>query len=141
MKTYEILQSKGTDVHSISPKASINDVVTKLVAHNCGSLLVMENGLLVGIITERDILRCCASDDRALKDIPVSDKMTRRLVTASPADSVSDVMRLMTQNRVRHLPIVEGDELAGLISIGDAVKAQHDELSLENEHLKTYLHG
>ena len=141
MKTYEILQRKGTDVHSISPSASINDVVNKLVAHNCGSLLVMRDGLLVGIITERDILRCCANDDRALKDIPVSDKMTSRLVTASPADSVSDIMRLMTQNRIRHLPIVEGDELAGLVSIGDTVKAQHDELSMENEYLKSYLQG
>lgn len=141
MKTYEILQRKGTDVHSISPSATISDVVAKLVAHNCGSLLVMENSRLAGIITERDILRCCADDDRALKDIPVAEKMTKQLVTASPADSVGDVMRLMTQNRVRHLPIVEGDDLAGLISIGDAVKAQHDELSMENEHLKTYLHG
>ena len=139
MKTYEILQRKGTDVHSISPTAKISDVVAKLVEHNCGSLLVLENRRLVGIITERDILRCCAHDDRPLKDIPVSDKMTRRLVTASPADSVSNVMRLMTTNRVRHLPIMEGDKLEGVISIGDTVKAQHDELSMENEYLKTYL--
>ena len=139
MKTYEILQNKGTHIYHIAPTATLSQVVQKLVEHNCGSLLVMDGSRLVGIITERDILRCCATDDRPLRSIQVFEKMTSRLVTAEPSDSVEEVMRLMTTNRVRHLPILEDGQLAGLISIGDTVKAQHDELSMENAYLKTYL--
>ena len=142
MKTYEILQRKGSHVHSIAPTAFVSDVVAKLVEKNVGSLLVIDNDKLVGIITERDILRCCANDQRPLTDIRVAEKMTNRLVTAAAHDSVDSVMRLMTANRVRHLPIVDDeDQLAGVISIGDTVKAQHDQLSMENEYLKSYLHS
>jgi CBS domain-containing protein len=141
MNVLEILHTKGTHVHSISPDAMLADVVRELVSKNCGSLLVMRNDQLVGIITERDILRACAADPRPLGQIPVREKMTPRPITGSPADDVTSIMGLLTQHRIRHLPIIDDGELAGLISIGDVVKAQHDRLIMENQFLKEYIHG
>ena len=141
MQVMEILQRKGYQVHSIHPQASLADVVQQLVHHNCGSLIVMQQDVVEGIITERDILRASADDHRLLAEIPVTERMTRNVVTGSPSDDVNDIMGLMTEKRLRHLPILNGESLAGLISIGDIVKAQHDRLSMENQALKDYIHG
>ncbi len=141
MNVQLILQSKGQQVHSISSGATLADVVQLLMGHNCGSLLVIDDDQVVGIVTERDILRACASDPRPLGAIRVHEKMTRELVVGSPQDPLSDVMGLLTSRRIRHLPILEGSRLVGLISIGDVVKAQHDRLSLENHLLKEYIQG
>lgn len=146
MKLQEILRSKGSHVYSIRPDATLADAVQALVQHNCGSLVVCEpdaskhNGLgMVGIITERDILRACAARLGPLDALGVGDTMTTRVVTASPADSVEDTMGLMTEKRIRHLPVVEAGELAGMISIGDVVKAQHHLMAVENYYLKSYI--
>lgn len=141
MQVAEILQVKGHQVHSIEPHATLADVVQTLVQRNCGSLLVLENGLLVGIITERDILRACAADQRPLNAIPVRERMTKELITGSLHDELESIMGLLTSRRIRHLPILEHGNLAGLISIGDVVKAQHDRLSMENRFLKDYIQG
>ncbi len=140
MKVFDILQTKGNRVHSIAPTASLADVVNALVAKNCGSLLVLDGERLVGIITERDILRAVAADDRDFSQIPVTEKMTTKLITGTPQDEVGRIMGLLTEQRIRHLPIVDGGQLCGIISIGDVVKAQHDHLSLENQYLKDYIH-
>ncbi len=139
MKTYEILRAKGSNVRCIRPTATLEDVVGELVEHNIGALLVMDNDEMHGIITERDILRTCAEDVRPLAQISVSERMTRNLVTGSPDDEVTHVMGLLTNRRIRHLPVVEDNRVIGIISIGDIVKAQHATLSLENEYLKTYI--
>ena len=139
MNVSEILRRKGKDVHKIGPDAYLSDVVQALVDHNCGSLLVCEGEAIVGIITERDILRACAADQDVLTKIPVSQWMTAELVTATPNESISRIMSLMTERRIRHLPIVEDDQLCGMISIGDVVKVQTAELAMENEYLKTYI--
>lgn len=139
MNVQQILQAKGSQVHSINPDASLEDVVQSLVAKNCGSLIVLENGQVVGIITERDILRACAAESRPLTQVRVQERMTRDLVVGQPDANVSQVMGLMTQRRIRHLPIMDGSVLLGMISIGDIVKAQHDHLSLENHYLKEYI--
>jgi CBS domain-containing protein len=141
MTLQDILRVKGSAVHSIDPSATLDDVVQTLVARNCGSLIVCDQGTLVGIITERDILRACAVHAGQFKQLHVRDAMTTHPVTASPQDSVEDTMGLMTDRRIRHLPILEDGKLVGLISIGDVVKAQHDSLSLENHYLKTYIHS
>ena len=146
MMLQDILRAKGTALYSIHPEASLEEVVQSLVKHNCGSLLVCEkadcgHGRLLGIITERDILRACAKHHSQYDRLEVADVMTRDVVTASPTDSVEDTMGLMTERRVRHLPIVENDHLLGIISIGDVVKAQHDALTMENHYLKTYIQG
>jgi CBS domain-containing protein len=145
MTLQEILRSKGSDVHTIRPEATLAEVVELLVRFNVGSLVVCQHaeecarGRLLGIITERDILRACAAGHRPLAEQCVMDAMSRRLITGNPQDTVEQAMGLMTENRIRHLPIVTEDELLGIISIGDVVKAQHDDLSLENHYLKSYL--
>ena len=142
MTLEEILRSKGSDVFTITPDATLEDVVQSLVARNCGSLVVCEDdgsGTMVGIVTERDILRACAAHRGSLDSVRVRAIMTGRLVTASPADEVEEVMGVMTQQRIRHLPVVEEGRLVGLVSIGDIVKAQHHHLTMENHYLKEYI--
>jgi CBS domain-containing protein len=141
MTLQQILNMKGRQVHTISPDQTLQDVVHQMVDFNCGSLVVCEGDRMVGIITERDILRACAELDEPLASIPVGVRMTRNVITSTPDCDVETVMGLMTDHRVRHMPLLEGGQLAGLISIGDIVKAQHDELCLENHFLKSYLRG
>jgi CBS domain-containing protein len=143
MSLQEILQTKGSRVLSILPHATLADVVQKLVKHNCGSLVVCEEDdctRLLGIITERDILHACADHKLPLENYRVTDVMTTDLATCSPGDSVADAMGLMTARRIRHLPIInEEGRLVGIVSIGDLVKQQHDQLSMENHYLKSYI--
>ncbi|MEQ8789821.1 MAG: CBS domain-containing protein [Pirellulaceae bacterium] len=135
----DILRTKGSSVHSIHPSATLAEVVNRLVEHNCGSLVVCENEQMVGIITERDILRACAFNGGTLAEKLVRDSMTTNVTIGSPDDSIGDTMGLMTDRRIRHLPILEEGKLAGLISIGDVVKSQHDNLEVENHLLKNYI--
>lgn len=138
----DILNTKGPLVHSIDAQASLEDVVQQLVRHNCGSLVVRgKSGRMEGIITERDILRACAAHQAALSELKVADAMTANVVVGTPSDSVEDTMGLMTEKRIRHLPVLEDGQLLGLVSIGDIVKAQHDRLTMENHYLKSYLHS
>jgi CBS domain-containing protein len=144
MKLADILAHKGYKVHSIRPSATLAEVVQVLVRHNIGSLMVCEEEdckRMLGIITERDILRACAARRGPLESMRVAEVMTTNVVTGSPCDSVEDTMGLMTEHRIRHLPVLESDELVGIVSIGDIVKAQHDALTMENHYLKSYLHG
>jgi len=145
MTLQDILNVKGTVVYTIADTATLDEVVQKLVKCNCGSLVVMgragdsRNERMVGIVTERDILRACAARRGPLEETPVTAAMTCDVVTASPAGSIEDTMQLMTERRMRHLPVVEAGELRGLISIGDVVKAHHEQCVLENHYLKTYI--
>jgi CBS domain-containing protein len=141
MLVREILGGKGRAVHTCSPQDTLADVVDLLVGYNCGSLVVCENDEMVGIITERDILRACATTRESLESLCVTDRMTRCPVTASLDDEVADAMGVMTEHRIRHLPVLEVGKLVGIISIGDLVKAQHDELCRENHYLKSYILG
>ena len=142
MKLYEILAAKGSAVFTIHPQATLADMVDKLVEQNCGSLVVVdESEKMIGIITERDILKSYARTRQALSDLKVADFMTTHVFTGTPEDDVSSTMGLMTKERVRHLPILEEGRLAGMISIGDVVKAQHAELSVENHFMKSYIQG
>ena len=139
MLVREILSDKGGTVYSCNPNDSLADVVELLVGYNCGSLVVSENGEMVGIITERDILRACALTRQSLEVLSVRDRMTRCPIVASPGDAVADIMCVMTERRIRHVPVVEHGKMIGIISIGDTVKAQHDELCRENHYLKSYI--
>ena len=138
-KLKDVLRHKGSEIHTIWPTATLQDVVDLLVRHNCGSLLVVESGELLGIITERDILRAAAAVDRPLAECLVMDHMSTDLVTGNPDHPIEQVMGLMTDHRVRHLPVLEEDRLVGIVSIGDVVKAQHHHLSIENHYLKNYI--
>jgi CBS domain-containing protein len=144
MKLQEILMVKGTLVYSISPEATLQEVVRTLVEHRIGSLVVCGTDAagreaLVGIITERDILYCCVAGSRPLGQVKVGEAMSTTLITGTPEDEVEWVMGLMTTHRIRHLPVVCEGRLAGMISIGDVVKAQHDRLAMENRFMKDYI--
>ena len=139
MRLKEILETKGGVVLTIERSASLADVVRKMCDHNCGSLIVCEGDKLTGIISERDILRAIAELDAPLETITVEMRMTRDVVTGSPHDNINETMGVMTRSRIRHLPVLEDGNLAGLISIGDIVKAQHQKLEQENHLLMTYI--
>ena len=148
MTLHEILQIKGTEVHAIGPDAALDEVVQELVRFNVGSLIVCEpisrgaDIRMIGIITERDVLRQQAAHPKvALSEILVASAMSSELVTAMPKDRIQHAMRLMTQHRIRHLPVVSEGQLFGVISIGDVVKAHHDQLELENHFMSSYIHG
>lgn len=139
MQLKDILRAKGSNVHVISPSATLSDVVTRLVSCNCGSLVVVSDEDVIGIITERDILCARANKNESLNDMTVEATMTRDVIKAHPDDEVNSVMGLLTEKRIRHLPVLENNRLAGMISIGDVVKAQYDHLQMENHFLKNYI--
>ena len=139
MMLKEILDAKGRDVLTIEPTATVADAVEKLVAHNCGSLVVCDGDRIVGIISERDVLRAVAAGRDLLDHVSVENHMTCDVITGSPNDKVADIMGLMTEQRIRHLPVLEGGAMSGIISIGDVVKAQHQRLTTENHMLMTYI--
>jgi CBS domain-containing protein len=139
MHLRDVLEHKGRNVFSCTPDESLEDVVHRLVDHNVGSLVVMEHGRMVGIITERDILRACHDGCAVLQRELVVDRMTLRPVSLSPEHDISEAMDLMTERRIRHLPVTDQEQLLGIISIGDLVKAQQDELARENHYLKSYI--
>jgi len=136
----EILRGKGPIVHTIVGEDTLADVVDKLVEHNCGSLVVCDaSEKMVGIITERDILKACAAKVAPLEELIVAKYMTTSVHTGSPDDNIGDTMGLLTEKRIRHLPILDAEKLVGMISIGDLVKARYNQLSVENHHLKNYI--
>jgi len=139
MLVRDVLSDKGRLVHTCTPDDTLADVADLLVGHNIGSLVVMQDDEMVGIITERDILRACAATRGPLEFLRARERMTRCPVVASPDDELADIMCVMTERRIRHVPVVERGKLVGIISIGDTVKAQHDELCRENHYLKSYI--
>lgn len=140
MKIRDLLRGKGTAVVTIRPEATIHDAMTMLVNHRIGSLVVTdEQGRIIGIITERDILRECAARSEQVKNTRVQEVMTTNPSIGVPDDEVGYVMGIMTNNRIRHLPIMAGERLEGIISIGDVVKAQLEETEFENRYLKDYI--
>jgi CBS domain-containing protein len=140
MKVKDILHYKGTDVQTIHPEATIQQVMEVLLEHRIGSLVVCTDaGEIVGIITERDVLRECAQHSKNVRDTIVRDVMTTKLIIGALDDNLSYVMGIMTNNRIRHLPIIADHRLVGLISIGDVVKAQLEETVFENHYLREYI--
>ena len=140
MKVRDILQVKGAQVHSIGADQTVLDAVAVLMEHRIGALLVRDGtGAVVGVISERDVLRECQHRSTALGEIPVRDAMTRDLIVCVLDDDIGYAMSVVTKNRVRHLPVMDGDRVAGMISIGDLVKASLDEVQYENRYLRDYI--
>jgi CBS domain-containing protein len=142
----DILNRKGTVVHAVSPGTRLDEVARTLVERRIGSLLVTRQGPsgepeLLGIVTERDILYHTAKSNLPLAEVEVTTVMSSPLITALPTDSIDQVMGLMTNKRIRHVPVVCEGRLIGLVSIGDLVKAQHDRLAMENKFMKDYISG
>lgn len=139
MLVREILVDKGRQIFSCTSSETLTEVIDQLVKHNVGSLLVRDGEQMVGIITERDILRAVAETRCSLNELRARDRMTSAPVTANLDDDIGDAMGEMTARRIRHLPVMDGTQLVGIISIGDLVKAQHAELCRENHYLKNYI--
>jgi CBS domain-containing protein len=140
MKIREILEVKGSQVHAIDAGRTVLDAVAVLMEHRIGALLVRDaRGTAVGIISERDVLRESLHRSAELGRIPVSEAMTRDLVVCVPDDEVDYAMGIVTKNRVRHLPVVAGGDVVGMISIGDLVKANLDQVEYENRSLREYI--
>ena len=138
----DVLKTLDRPVERIHDSRSVLDAIQKLVEKHIGSLLVEdEDRAIIGIITERDILCNSAERSHLLNETLVREVMTRDLILGEPGDTVSEVLALMTRYRVRHMPIMNGSRLAGMVSIGDLVKAQLEEAHLENHHLKDYIQG
>jgi len=117
-----LLARKKPAVWSISPDATVFEAIQLMVDKNVGALPVVDNSRLVGIISERDYARKVILKGRFSKDTPVRDIMTQELLTATPRDSIAECIRVMTEKRVRHLPVLEGTKMIGIISIGDVLK-------------------
>jgi CBS domain-containing protein len=138
----QILQRKGRDVSTIAPDATVRAAAEALAAANVGALVVSPDGsALAGILSERDIVRRLAAAGPSLLDEPVSSIMQADVHTCAGADNVDQLMELMTEHRIRHLPVVEDDALCGIISIGDVVKTRVDELVTEKDQLVDYIRG
>ncbi len=152
MRIKDILAEKGSDVVTIDARETVRDAICRLNEHGIGALIVTgEGGEICGIVTERDILQQCGEGCTRLLDsekpepkdcpAPVQDVMTKDLVIGVPDDHIDYVMGIMTKNRIRHLPVLNGSDLAGIISIGDVVNAHMNEKEFENRLLKDYIHG
>ncbi|MFP4368188.1 MAG: CBS domain-containing protein [Candidatus Kapaibacterium sp.] len=142
MKIKDILKGKGPQVFTIGEEKQLRDAIKTLVNNNIGSLLVIDSGgKISGIITERDILRASNEDPVKMQDMYIRDVMTKNVIVAEPEDDVVYAELAMTQNHIRHLPILRDKVLVGVISIGDLVKNQLKEVRHENKYLRDYIGG
>ena len=142
MKVEAVLAAKGREVASINPSATLATVAQRLRLEGIGALVVLDEDRLAGMISERDVVYAFAEHRAGTSEIKVADVMTRNIITCRREDSLTRVLGLMTRHRVRHLPVLEGGRLMGLISIGDAVKHRLDELEMEAAVLRdAYIAG
>jgi CBS domain-containing protein len=135
----DILQSKGHDVWSIRPEAFVFDAVKMMSERSVGALLVMEGEKMVGIITERDYARKVILAGKSSKQTQVKDIMTQRVLWVAPERTIEECMALMTDKKVRHLPVVENTQVVGIVSIGDLVKAIIAEQQVIIDQLQNYI--
>lgn len=137
----QILEQKGRAVWSVSPDAMVYEALQLMAEKDVGALVVLDQGRLVGIMSERDYARKVFLKGKASPNTPVREVMTERVVTARLSQSVEECMALMTVHRMRHLPVVEGEELVGVISIGDVVKASLADKDFLIQQLEHYITG
>ena len=139
MTVARIINEKGRDVVTTGPAASLAEVAALLSEKRIGAVLVMDGDTLLGILSERDIVRGLARHGGEALNKLASDCMTARVVTCRPEDTINDVMQKMTTGRFRHLPVIENGRLAGLVSIGDIVKRRIEEVEREAEQIREYI--
>lgn len=141
MKIRDILRHKGPDVVTVSRAQTVMDAVRVLVERNIGGVVVVDGEQVVGILTERDVLRLTAEGPEQLTALTVETAMTSDVITGSLDDELHSVMEVMTEHRIRHLPVMDEDRLAGIVSIGDVVNAARRLAEEENVHLRDYMRG
>jgi CBS domain-containing protein len=135
----QLLQAKGHDIWSVGPEDSVYDAIELMANKGVGALVVMEGDSLVGVLSERDYARKVVLQGRSSKGTKIKEIMTSRVVYARPEQTVEECMALMTDKRIRHLPVMDGDELLGVISIGDLVKSIIEEQQHVIEQLEQYI--
>ncbi len=140
MKVKDILAEKGTRVVTTHEHNLLIDVVALFFANRIGSLVVVDKyDKILGIVAPNDVLKAVHQQPESISSVSVSEVMTKDVIVATPEDKVSNLMSIMTENRIRHIPIIDNGKLAGLVSIGDAVKAQITEQDVEIRHLRDYM--
>ncbi|NLO79306.1 MAG: CBS domain-containing protein [Xanthomonadaceae bacterium] len=137
----QVLERKGTAVWSVGPDATVLDALKVMAEHDVGAVLVMEGDRVLGIFSERDYARKVVLKGLVSKDVKVTQLMTPNPYTVSPSNTVEEVMNLMTENRFRHLPVMEDGRLVGLVSIGDMVKSMVMQQERTIRHLSSYISG
>jgi CBS domain-containing protein len=137
----QLLDKKGHDAHSIAAGAPVIEAVRAMADRHVGALLVMEESKLVGIISERDYARKCVLMGRSSSDTPVRDIMSAPVISITPQETVEDAMRLMTDQRIRHLPVIGSGKVLGVVSIGDLVKCVIEDQRHLIEDLQHYIRG
>ncbi|MGV0633072.1 CBS domain-containing protein [Mycolicibacillus trivialis] len=139
MRIADVLRNKGSAVATVTPQTTVAELLAGLAEHNIGAMVVVDSGGVVGIASERDVVRKLHRFGAELLNRPVSDIMTALVATCGPADQVDDLSELMTEKRVRHIPVLEDGRLTGIVSIGDVVKTRMEELHAEREQLHDYI--
>ena len=138
----DVLQKKGNDIWSVAPDTPVYKALQLMSAKNCGAVLVLDSETLVGILSERDYARKVILKGKSSKNTPVEEIMSQRVVCIQPDNTIDECMALMTDKRVRHLPVLKGeDSLVGLISIGDVVKEVISEQEFIIHQLENYIKG
>jgi CBS domain-containing protein len=137
----QLLDQKPKGIHSIGPEEPVLAAIKKMAEHHIGALLVMSGEKLAGIVSERDYARKVVLMGRSSEETKVSAIMTGKVITVSPKQDAHDCMRLMTEKRIRHLPVMSGDRVVGVLSIGDLVRAVIEEQERTIADLETYIHG
>ncbi len=141
MLVAEIIRGKGEAVYTIGPDITLTEACAELQKRRVGALVVCDGDRVVGILSERDVVRAIAETGAAGLGVPVSDHMSSKVVFAEPSETVAVLMERMTDRRIRHLPILQEGRLAGVISIGDVVKCHIEEAARDAESLRTYIAG
>jgi CBS domain-containing protein len=139
MRIADILRNKGSAVATVTETTTVTGLLTELAAHNIGAMVVVGPGGVLGMVSERDVVRKLQEHGPGLLTREVGDIMSSVLVTCTPDDHIDDLSALMTNNRVRHVPVLHNGRLVGIVSIGDVVKNRMEELQAEQEHLQAYI--
>ncbi|UYP18548.1 CBS domain-containing protein [Rhodococcus sp. Z13] len=140
MRIAEILRNKGSTVRTVSPDTSVCELIGDFARFNIGAMVICEGETLVGIVTERDIVRALHERGPSILATAVRDLMSGTVTTCLPTDSVDSLAETMTEQRIRHLPVMSDGRLVGIVSIGDVVKSRIDELQAERDQLASYIH-
>lgn len=142
MLVSDLIKRKGSAVASAPPETTVATLLDLLAEHRIGAVVVSADGGVDGIVSERDVVRALRTTGASLLEEPISTVMTSDVVVSAPGDTVEDMMRLMTDKRIRHVPVVTEDgRMAGIISIGDVVKSRIDELEADRDQLIGYIHS
>ncbi|MEV6898365.1 CBS domain-containing protein [Amycolatopsis sp. NPDC051372] len=140
MRIADLLRTKGAAVATVAPGTTVTELLAGLARHNVGAMVVVTpEGAIAGIVSERDVVRRLNEHGPLVLDGPVADIMTKMVASAGPDDSVDELSVLMTERRIRHVPVLEDGRLAGIISIGDVVKSRIEQLEKSQEQLEAYI--